>query len=63
MRKYVYCGVVMSYGKILAENWYCTTYASSKERAISNIKYRFRKQYGYVDNMPLGIDIDKVKEM
>ena len=49
MRQYTYDGPVLSgFGTLLMDKWKSKTYAISKPRAESNLKYQFKTKY----NMP-----------
>ena len=41
---YAYSGAVTSFGNIIVQYWYATTYADSAEKARSNLAYRFKKE-------------------
>lgn len=43
MPRYLYEGPVMEFEKMLVDNWKGETLAPSKGRAISNLKYQFKK--------------------
>lgn len=46
-----YSGPVVDYfGKVIATSWRAQTTAPTKERAISNFKYKFKKENGIVPN-------------
>lgn len=40
---FVYSGPVLRFGKIISNNWSAKTVATSKEKAISQFMYRFKK--------------------
>lgn len=52
MKKYTFVGAVLSHGKILG-NDVLETMAPTKEKAIANIKYQFRKKNNIVSAIPL----------
>ena len=41
---YAYSGAVTSFGNIIDQYWYATTYAVSADKARSNLAYRFKKE-------------------
>lgn len=41
---YAYSGAVTSFGNIIVQYWYATTYAVSADKARSNLIYRFKKE-------------------
>lgn len=43
VKVYTYKGAVMHYNIVVAGNWSSMTYATSKEKALSNFKYQFKK--------------------
>lgn len=53
MLTYSYEGPVVMHGKCVQHEWKATTTAPSQSRAISNLKYRWRKENNYVNNIPL----------
>ena len=49
MHHYKYQGPVLSnYGLCITPNWSADTYAISKTKATSNIKYRYKKEHGLI---------------
>ena len=44
MEKYIYEGPVCEFGKCIMNRWVAETVASSEKKALSNLKYRFKKQ-------------------
>lgn len=54
---YVYDGSVLdNFGNILESKWHGETIAPSKKKAISNLKYRFRKEYDMQDFSKIYLD-------
>lgn len=53
MIKYVYEGPVMSFDRIIDNNWKGETHAISKRKAKSNLSYQFKKKYGYANTMKI----------
>lgn len=48
---YIYHGFVLdSFDHLIEERWYGETSASTKEKAISNLKYQYKKEC----NLPIG---------
>lgn len=52
-KKYTYKGAVYAHGSLVSSNWEASTWAISEEKAMSNLKYRFRKFAGMVNNTPI----------
>ena len=51
MKHYQYNGpVIYGYGVVHTPNWSGETYANTKGRALSNIKYRYKKEHGLVQS-------------
>jgi len=51
MGYYIYDGpVINNFGKIINNKWKGETYAVSYNKAISNLCYQFKKQYGLIKN-------------
>lgn len=48
MKHYIYDGAVLNMGKIIKDKWRGETYAISDKKAISNLCYQFKKQYGFM---------------
>ena len=47
MKKYIFSGAVKdTYSRILCRIWRGATYAQSKEKALSNLSYQFKKSAG-----------------
>ena len=44
MDKYIYDGPVMEFDTCIANHWKGETMAPSRSKAISNLKYRFKKE-------------------
>ena len=43
MQKYVYEGPVLEFERLLVDKWKAETIAPSRAKAISNLKYQFKK--------------------
>ena len=48
MNLYTYCGPVLEFDKLIANNWRGQTYAISEAKARSNLAYRFKMDTGRV---------------
>lgn len=48
MKYYEYSGPVMEFGRCLCQKWEAETYAQSPRKALSNIKYQFKKKFGKI---------------
>lgn len=48
MNLYTYCGPVLEFDKLIANNWRGQTYAASEAKARSNLAYRFKMDTGRV---------------
>ena len=46
MNLYLYKGPVMSFDRVIDENFEGSTYAVSKKKAKSNLEYQYKKKYG-----------------
>lgn len=47
-KEYNYSGPVMQFGKCVLHTWTATTYAPSKQKAMSNLKYRYKRDHNLV---------------
>lgn len=47
MPVYSYKGPIRRFGMIVNEKWESATYAVSKEKALSNLSYKCKKEMGY----------------
>lgn len=45
MNKYVYNGPVLEFDRLLTDHWKAETMAVSESKAISNLKYQFKKDH------------------
>lgn len=52
-KKYEYNGSVLSYGKLVQQNWKATTQAPTYGKAKNNLIYRYKKEAG----LPMGSGI------
>ena len=46
MRMYSYEGPVMEFDRCIANKWTGRTYAATEKKALSNLAYQFKVQYG-----------------
>ena len=53
MQKYTFVGSVTKFDILLCSKWEASTYAPTKEKAISNLKYRFKKENGIAYSVPV----------
>lgn len=44
-KRFGYDGVVTQFGSIINRNWNAETAATSEKKAMSNLKYRYKKDY------------------
>lgn len=67
MDKYVYDGPVTEFGKVIANRWSSSTFATSEKKARSNLSFQFKKQFGKTPSvkvdLPGKITVIKQKEM
>lgn len=47
---YTYKGPVFIFENIVNNDWQAETFATSRKKALSNLSYRFKKEYGYSKN-------------
>lgn len=52
-KQYTFDGAVYVFNRLVEARWTATTTAPTKAKAISNLKYRFRKLSGLVNNIPI----------
>lgn len=50
MNTYAYSGPVLIFGKPVINSWYGETTASSKNKALSNLQYQFKREYDLSPN-------------
>lgn len=50
LKKYEYSGPVFKFDKLFSNNWKGSTYASSRERAKSNLSFQFKKEHNLTTN-------------
>ena len=64
MQLYSYDGPVMMFDKIIDDNWKASTYASTPQKAKSNLLYRFKKEHNFVPNVKITLPKEVIlKEM
>ena len=61
MNHYFYEGPVVGFNNVITEKWKGDTYAVSKKKAISNLRYQFKKQHGLVNNTRISL-LSVIKE-
>lgn len=54
-----YKGAVTLFGRIIAFQWEATTRATSMAKAISNLKFQYRRAFGLEMNVPIQL-VEKV---
>lgn len=60
---YIYHGPVWNgFNKLVEERWYGETLAPTKEKAISNLKYRFRKEYDMMNYSKIYLDFSRLSK-
>lgn len=53
--KYAYKGPVTIFGQCVDNNWYGSTYATSEQKARSNLVYQYKKQTGRAPNTSVAL--------
>lgn len=53
--KYSYNGPVSQFDKCITNNWTAETIASSEKKALSNFKYRFKKENNMASNSKIDL--------
>ena len=48
MHTYIYNGSVMQFGRLISDNWSAKTKATSPEKALSNLLFRYKREHGYL---------------
>ena len=46
MYKYSYDGPVKEFDRCIAQRWCGTTYAVTEKKALANLSYQFKKEFG-----------------
>ena len=62
MTKYTYAGPVMEFDTCIANKWEACTYASSKDKARSNLVYQCKKQLNKLPTAKITLPGDIVTE-
>lgn len=57
---YDYNGPVLSWGTVIASHWEASTMASSKEKALNNLAYRYKVQNGFTRDYKIELCPDKI---
>lgn len=52
-KKFTFIGAVLKYGKPFCDKWEASTMAETRAKAISNLKYRFKKQFNLIASVPI----------
>lgn len=52
---YIYDGPVKIFGKTVNSNWHGVTIAETEAKAMSNLKYLYRKNTGRAKTIPIGL--------
>lgn len=55
-KKYTFSGAVLKFGIPVSTCWHAETVAPSKERALSNLKYRYKKEHGLISSVQIELD-------
>lgn len=53
--RYSYEGPVMEFGRVIANRWSGETYATSAQKAASNLAYQFKKQFNRTANTKISL--------
>lgn len=54
-RKYTYKGAVYAFDNLIAVCWEASTWAISEAKAVSNLKYQFRRAAGIANYTPISL--------
>lgn len=52
-RKYTYQGAVYAFDNLVVAHWEASTWAISEQKAVANLKFRFRQSAGMVNHIPI----------
>ena len=55
MSTYMYIGPVMEFDRCIADRWVAYTTAVSKAKALSNLKYQFKKETNRVPGVKISL--------
>ena len=50
-QKYSFVGSVLKFGSLVCDDWKAETFAPSKAKALSNFKYRFKRENDLVPSV------------
>ena len=50
---YSFSGAVTKFGVIVCSHWEAETFAPTKAKATSNLKYQFKKKFGLTPQVPI----------
>ena len=55
MMKFKFTGTVLKYDTPICQEWSAETTAPTPQKALANLKFRFRKAYGLVAAIPIAL--------
>ena len=47
-KRYSYKGPVCEFGRVIASMWTAETFATSEKKALSNLAFQFKRDYGKI---------------
>lgn len=53
MKIYAFTGAVYVFGRLVTSKWEASTVAATEARAMSNLKFRFRKDNNFCPTVPV----------
>jgi len=56
MTKFTYNGPVLMFGRVVCSKYFAQTMAVGVKKALSNIAYRYKKEYGLVAGAQVTVD-------
>lgn len=60
-KRYIYDGPVEMFDKCIDQRWIAETYAVSEKKALSHLKYRYKRDHDLVANTRINLP-GKIKE-
>lgn len=60
---YIYEGPVNAFGRLRTANWYGKTSAVSPEKAINNLTYQYKKQFGLIPATKIELSPNKLRRI
>lgn len=60
LKRYSYSGPVCEFGKCIANYWTAETSAPSKQKALSNLAYRFKRDHNKIATVKITLDPGKL---